>query len=596
MAISDRASLATADRNYRRGAIMGLTVAEAFILLAFCLLLLFTYWQAKADEEKEILRQEKEEIIASYGNLTPDQQAELMTAFEDGRMEALVAIEEAGVDIREAVKAIEPEEFTRFIQEEQLQRILAGAAKLDEEILVELSKLIEIGENDMIMRALAAAESEYLEHIEELRANPELAVLMDEAAKLKMPMLETLTRVVEMDEGMLTYALAAASEEEDGADRRLADISEVLVRAEREQQALTGAIRDELGDLVSEIGGHIEPDGSIVLPEGVVFERGDDQITPRLRTFLSAACAPWLEVLKSSGLEIASVQIEGHASSEWNRTSTPDEAYRKNLDLSQRRSQNVLNACLDFVDSEDTQRWAQAHLVAIGYSSGKPVLTEDGLEDAERSRRVVFSVALDRQKFLDEIEKETAPSPDGADVDPNSSADVTNTDQEVASSEIGVANPLDTVALEAAENNTSDDRTRGQPDVIGVASVVDGDTIEIHGQRIRLHGIDAPESSQPCRNAEGSGYRCGQLAANDLDTLIGGSSVECWTQDVDRYRRLVSVCKLGNIDVNAWMVEQGLAVAYRKYSMDYAALEDDARKGRVGIWGGTFQMPWDYRN
>lgn len=98
--------------------------------------------------------------------------------------------------------------------------------------------------------------------------------------------------------------------------------------------------------------------------------------------------------------------------------------------------------------------------------------------------------------------------------------------------------------------------------------MVDGDTIEIHGQRFRLHGIDAPESSQPCRNAEGNGYRCGQLAANELDTLIRGSSVECWTQDVNRYRRLVSVCKLGNIDINAWMVEQGLAVAYRKYSMD----------------------------
>ncbi|PVA07510.1 thermonuclease family protein [Thalassorhabdomicrobium marinisediminis] len=546
MAISDRESMATADRNYRRGAIMGLTIAEAFILLAFCLLLLFTYWQARAEEEKEILRQEKEEIIASYGNLSPDQQAELLAAFNDGRMEALVTIEGAGVDIREAMKTIEPEEFTRFIQEEQLQRILAGAAKLDEETLVELSKLVEIGENDMIIRALAAAESEF---------------------------------------------------EEGGADQRLADISEVLVRAEHEQRALTRAIRDELGYLVDEIGGHIEPDGSIVLPEGVVFERGKDQITPKLRTFLSAACAPWLEVLKSSGLEIASVQIEGHASSEWSLTSTPDEAYRNNLDLSQRRSQNVLNSCLDFVDSEDTQRWAQAHLVAIGYSSGKPVLTEDGLEDAEHSRRVIFSVALDRERVLDEIERETAPSPNSADIEPNGSPEVTDTIQERLSSEAGARNPLDDVPEEALETSTIDDhRTRGQADVIGTASVVDGDTIEIHGQRIRLHGIDAPESNQPCRGAESNVYRCGQLAANELDTLIGRSSVECWTQDVDRYRRLVSVCKLGNIDINAWMVTQGFAVAYREYSLDYVALENEAREGQIGIWGSNFQMPWDYRN
>ena len=125
-------------------------------------------------------------------------------------------------------------------------------------------------------------------------------------------------------------------------------------------------------------------------------------------------------------------------------------------------------------------------------------------------------------------------------------------------------------------------------EIDGQASIIDGDTIEIHGQRIRLFGIDAPEHDQLCE-AAGSQYRCGQQAALALADQIGGQTVDCVPHDVDRYGRIVAVCSAGGEDFNAWMVRhgwamvrQGWALAYRHYSTDYGADEDAAHLG--GRW------------
>jgi len=131
--------------------------------------------------------------------------------------------------------------------------------------------------------------------------------------------------------------------------------------------------------------------------------------------------------------------------------------------------------------------------------------------------------------------------------------------------------------------------------IIGVASVIDADTIEIHGTRIRLHGIDAPESRQECTRTNGATWRCGQQAALAHADRIGRSSVRCEARYRDRYGRPVAICFKGAEDLNRWLVQNGWAVAYSKYSKDYVADEGSARSARTNIWSGTFEMPWDWR-
>jgi endonuclease YncB( thermonuclease family) len=134
--------------------------------------------------------------------------------------------------------------------------------------------------------------------------------------------------------------------------------------------------------------------------------------------------------------------------------------------------------------------------------------------------------------------------------------------------------------------------------IIGRATVIDGDTIEIHGQRIRLWGVDAPESRQPCQDASGKDYRCGKAAADALDELLAAARpTRCEQVDVDRYKRVVARCYAGKQDVAEALVSRGLAVDYHRYSKGaYAAAEDAARSRRVGLWAGTFKKPWEWRN
>lgn len=134
------------------------------------------------------------------------------------------------------------------------------------------------------------------------------------------------------------------------------------------------------------------------------------------------------------------------------------------------------------------------------------------------------------------------------------------------------------------------------PDVVGRASVIDGDTLEIHDQRIRLWGVDAPEGRQSCDGADGMAYACGRLAANRLDQHLQDKTVSCFEEGTDRYGWLVARCEVDGDDVGAWLVREGLAIRYARYAgWTYVREEAAAKQNRAGLWAGRFTEPETWR-
>ena len=139
--------------------------------------------------------------------------------------------------------------------------------------------------------------------------------------------------------------------------------------------------------------------------------------------------------------------------------------------------------------------------------------------------------------------------------------------------------------------------------ISGFAKVVDGATIKISSKKIRLYGIDAPEKKQKCKKTYltisfmsfTKDYMCGEVSTEKLIKKINKQKLNCNILDVDRYKRLIGECFKRNINLNSWMVSNGYAVAYRKYSKKYVSDEINAKNNKLGIWQGKFEMPWDYR-
>lgn len=132
--------------------------------------------------------------------------------------------------------------------------------------------------------------------------------------------------------------------------------------------------------------------------------------------------------------------------------------------------------------------------------------------------------------------------------------------------------------------------------VAGRASVIDADTLELLGRRIRILDVDAPESAQPCIRPDGEQWRCGQSAALAVSDWIGARPVICETTKRDRYKRWLAHCAVAGENLAVWIAANGWGVPYRDCRCE--AVRDAAelaKSKRLGIWSGSFALPWEWR-
>ena len=125
-------------------------------------------------------------------------------------------------------------------------------------------------------------------------------------------------------------------------------------------------------------------------------------------------------------------------------------------------------------------------------------------------------------------------------------------------------------------------------------TVVDGDTIKLGDVKIRFSGIDAPEINQTCVASEGK-VACGKISRDILITKVTNNKISCTDEGKDFYGRVLGECFVNGESLSRYLVREGFAFAYRKYSDKFISDEEYAKSNRLGMWAMKFQYPWDYR-
>lgn len=553
------------DAQYRRGTIMGLTAAEAFMLICFILLLIISLWQRQSLDKLQAANEELKRARVFQDSFTEKQRLAAVTykdVLEDlgdslqkvKSFEELLAESGGEAQFRETLQTLRevqdvpsPEvvERVRLLDDRLVRQVAAATAELPPETkrrLAELSNeerfkaMVEVAYSspEALVRsidrlkefeALGLSPAEIEKTVADLAAYGRLGMDPEQVKDLA---------VLASEVDGLTEEVAAfrATGLTPGEAQKLASAVDQLRTADAQSGSdIAAAIRTRAGDLISEMGGQILENGSVTFPEGVLFDPGKSNLKPDFDAVLSRFCRPWLEVLRGFDESLRNVQIEGHASSEWNDAPL-DVAFIKNLGLSQARAAVVFQRCLDYVGNDELGTWARTRLAAVGYSSSRPVLAPDNSEDRVRSRRVVFALDV---KSAEDLIIDDILSDQPSSAPPSASTDALVPD-DLLEAATTVSGALDFEALEY-------ERVDGQ-----ITSVVDGDTLFIGTRKVRLQGLHAPELSDPR----------GRDAKDYLQRSVLGRSATCWMTGRTTYDRSEGICQIDGLDVAAIVISNGL--------------------------------------
>ncbi len=457
------------ETHYRRGVVMGLTVAEAFMLVAFILMMTLLFWRLAIEEETKghvrakqisletinilIENPKIEQLVPAIEHLREDTRRKLGDLVRRPYANEAVAVaqglSEADLGaLRRGAKLVDPQRFKELKDAEELAKRFKATSLMIEKIedLKDALRQRSVGEIEdalAVMKGLSEADRRELrrgaklvdpQRFKELKDAEELAKRF-KATNLMIEKIEGLKdalrqrSVGEIEDALaITRGLSEADlrelrrgaklvnpqrlkeleDAEELAQRLHSRLTELLNEEDRARKDLVDELKRDLGTEIRVVGGRIDEfDGTITFPENALFSLGRDDILPRFSDILDKMCPIWLKKLRkfTDRREIEEILIEGHSSSEWNNAPTKRDAWVLNLDLSQRRAQAVLVHCLKLVEGTLSGEWSRAKLAAIGYSSSRPVL-ENGRESLRKSRRAVFGMRLSREQLRQEILKE----------------------------------------------------------------------------------------------------------------------------------------------------------------------------------------------
>lgn len=553
------------DAHYRRGTIMGLTAAEAFMLICFILLLIISLWQRQNLDKLRAVNEQLQQATAFENAFTESQRLAAITYKDELQQlgdnlqevktfEELLAEAGGEAQFRETLQTLrevrhvppnEVVERVRMLDDPLIRRIAQATAELPAETRRKLAELTSVEQFEAMIEVAFSSSERLVRAMEELKEFETLELTPDEIRALRDQLIaydqtgldpQDIRRLMaiatEVDGLTEEVILFRASGLTPGEAMKLADAFEQLRNADAQSGAdIAAAIRDRAGSLIAEMGGQILENGSVTFPDGVLFEPGKSTLKPEFDRVLSRFCQPWLEVLQDFDTSLRNVQIEGHASSEWNDASPPI-AFINNLVLSQARAATVFQRCLYYVGTDELGTWARTRLAAVGYSSSRLVLTAEGNEDRERSRRVVFALDV---KTADDllIEDLLAIEPTKAaaelPVEAFVPAELRDASQAVTPSI--VSHPNDHRKLDGI-----------------VEAVVDGDTLFVGVEKIRLQGLHAPELRDPL----------GVEAKELLESAVLGKQATCWMTGSTTFDRSEGVCVVDSLDVATVVIANGM--------------------------------------